>query len=253
MNLSKRGDFLNRRWLVIVLGVLSLLMVYEVFNNYFSLFMLMIVVVSLLLNSRAPREQSNNLLVVGVVSIVVALFSSRIVLAVLAIGLLILIGENPEIFQVIREVFSNKKNLKKENSFLMVDFEETGQPESRISRNRWIGEDSETEDDIYSWEDVNFTKLIGNTVFDLGNTILPKDSNVMLIRKGIGKTKILVPEGVAISLNISMLIGDVRVGGEEVELKNETFHWETENYHENMRKIKLISNVLIGEVEVIFL
>lgn len=253
MNLSKRGDFLNRRWLVIVLGVLSLLMVYEVFNNYFSLFMLMIGVVSLLLNSRAPREQSNNLLVVGVVSIVVALFSSRIVLAVLAIGLLILIGENPEIFQVIREVFSNKKNLKKENSFLMVDFEETGQPESRISRNRWIGEDSETEDDIYSWEDVNFTKLIGNTVFDLGNTILPKDSNVMLIRKGIGKTKILVPEGVAISLNISMLIGDVRVGGEEVELKNETFHWETENYHENMRKIKLISNVLIGEVEVIFL
>lgn len=253
MNLSKRGDYLNRRWLVIVLGVLSLLMVYEVFNNYFSLFMLMIGVVSLLLNSRAPREQSNNLLVVGVVSIVVALFSSRIVLAVLAIGLLILIGENPEIFQVIREVFSNKKNLKKENSFLMVDFEETGQPESRISRNRWIGEDSETEDDIYSWEDVNFTKLIGNTVFDLGNTILPKDSNVMLIRKGIGKTKILVPEGVAISLNISMLIGDVRVGGEEVELKNETFHWETENYHENMRKIKLISNVLIGEVEVIFL
>lgn len=253
MNLSKRGDFLNRRWLVIVLGVLSLLMVYEVFNNYFSLFMLMIGVVSLLLNSRAPREQSNNLLVVGVVSIVVALFSSRIVLAVLAIGLLILIGENPEIFQVIREVFSNKKNLKKENSFLMVDFEETGQPESRISRNRWIGEDSETEDDIYSWEDVNFTKLIGNTIFDLGNTILPKDSNVMLIRKGIGKTKILVPEGVAISLNISMLIGDVRVGGEEVELKNETFHWETENYHENMRKIKLISNVLIGEVEVIFL
>lgn len=253
MNLSKRGDFLNRRWLVIVLGVLSLLMVYEVFNNYFSLFMLMIGVVSLLLNSRAPREQSNNLLVVGVVSIVVALFSSRIVLAVLAIGLLILIGENPEIFQVIREVFSNKKNLKKENSFLMVDFEETGQPESRISRNRWIGENSETEDDIYSWEDVNFTKLIGNTVFDLGNTILPKDSNVMLIRKGIGKTKILVPEGVAISLNISMLIGDIRVGGEEVELKNETFHWETENYHENMRKIKLISNVLIGEVEVIFL
>lgn len=244
---------MNRRWLVIVIGILSLLMVYEVFNNYFSLFMFMIGVVSLLLNSRTRRKQSNNLLVIGVVTIVVALFSSRIVLAVLAVGLLVLIGENPEIFRVIREVFSNKKNLKKENNFFMVDFEETGKPESRIYRNRWIGEDSETEDDIYSWEDVNFTKLIGNTVFDLGNTILPKDSNVMLIRKGIGKTKILVPEGVAISLNISMLIGNVRVGGEEVELKNETFHWETKNYHENMRKVKLISNVLIGEVEVIFL
>src|SRR5699024_5235272 len=100
---------------------------------------------------------------------------------------------------------------------------------------------------------INFTKLIGNTIFDLGNTLLPKDNNIILIRKGIGKTKIIVPEGIAISLNISMLIGKVRIGNEEIDLKNETFHWYTDNYQENNRKIKLVSNVLIGEVEVVFL
>lgn len=253
MNLSVRGDFLNRRWLITILGILGLLMIYEIFNNSFSLFMLMIGIISLFLNSRVPREQSNNLFVVGVVAIVVALFSSRIIFAFLAIGLLVLIGENPEIFQIIRDVFSNERNLKRENSFIMVDFEKTTEPTKKISQNRWFGEDSESEDDIYSWEDINFTKLIGNTIFDLGNTILPKDNNIILIRKGIGKTKIIVPEGIAISLNISMLIGKVRIGNEEIDLKNETFHWYTDNYQENNRKIKLVSNVLIGEVEVVFL
>lgn len=253
MNLSVRGDFLNRRWLITILGILGLLMIYEIFNNSFSLFMLMIGIISLFLNSRVPREQSNNLFVVGVVAIVVALFSSRIIFAFLAIGLLVLIGENPEIFQIIKDVFSNERNLKRENSFIMVDFEKTTEPTKKISQNRWFGEDSESEDDIYSWEDINFTKLIGNTIFDLGNTILPKDNNIILIRKGIGKTKIIVPEGIAISLNISMLIGKVRIGNEEIDLKNETFHWYTDNYQENNRKIKLVSNVLIGEVEVVFL
>lgn len=253
MNLSVRGDFLNRRWLITILGILGLLMIYEIFNNSFSLFMLMIGIISLFLNSRVPREQSNNLFVVGVVAIVVALFSSRIIFAFLAIGLLVLIGENPEIFQIIKDVFSNERNLKRENSFIMVDFEKTTEPTKKISQNRWFGEDSESEDDIYSWEDINFTKLIGNTIFDLGNTLLPKDNNIILIRKGIGKTKIIVPEGIAISLNISMLIGKVRIGNEEIDLKNETFHWYTDNYQENNRKIKLVSNVLIGEVEVVFL
>lgn len=253
MNLSVRGDFLNKRWLITILGILGLLMIYEIFNNSFSLFMLMIGIISLFLNSRVPREQSNNLFVVGVVAIVVALFSSRIIFAFLAIGLLVLIGENPEIFQIIKDVFSNERNLKRENSFIMVDFEKTTEPTKKISQNRWFGEDSESEDDIYSWEDINFTKLIGNTIFDLGNTILPKDNNIILIRKGIGKTKIIVPEGIAISLNISMLIGKVRIGNEEIDLKNETFHWYTDNYQENNRKIKLVSNVLIGEVEVVFL
>lgn len=244
---------MNRRWLITILGILGLLMIYEIFNNSFSLFMLMIGIISLFLNSRVPREQSNNLFVVGVVAIVVALFSSRIIFAFLAIGLLVLIGENPEIFQIIRDVFSNERNLKRENSFIMVDFEKTTEPTKKVSQNRWFGEDSESEDDIYSWEDINFTKLIGNTIFDLGNTILPKDNNIILIRKGIGKTKIIVPEGIAISLNISMLIGKIRIGNEEIDLKNETFHWYTDNYQENNRKIKLVSNVLIGEVEVVFL
>lgn len=244
---------MNRRWLVIILGILGLLMVYEIFNNSFSLFMLALGIGSLLLRNRVSKESQNSWLIIGIVALLLAIFSSRIIIAFLVVGLLLFIGENPEVFQLIRNVLTNKEDIKKSNDFIMVNFEEVENAPFKVSRNRWFGEDSETEEDIYSWEDVNFTKFFGNTVFDLGNTLLPKENNVILIRKGIGKTKILVPEGVAISLNISTLLGKVFIGNEEIDLKNETFHWYSDNYHSNMRKIKVVSNVLVGEVEVVFL
>lgn len=215
--------------------------------------MLVVGIGSLLLRNRASKQSQNSLLVIGVLATLLALFSSRLILAFLVVGFLLFIGENPEVFQLIRDVLTNKKEFNSQNDFVMVDFEQAKQAPAKISRNRWFGEDSETEDDIYSWEDINFTKLIGNTVFDLGNTILPKENNIILVRKGIGKTKILVPEGVAISLNVSMLVGKVFIGKEEIELKNETLHWYSNNYHTNTRKVKLISNVFLGEVEVVFL
>ena len=100
---------------------------------------------------------------------------------------------------------------------------------------------------------MNFTKGFGHTIFDLGNTILPKAQNVILIRKGFGNTKILVPEEVSISIDVSILLGSLIIGEEEIYMKNETFKWQSERYETNARKIKLVANVLVGEVEVIFL
>src|SRR5690625_4151552 len=222
---------MNRRWLVIILGILGLLMIYEIFNNTFSLFMLAVGLGSLLLRKRVSKENQNSWLIIGVIALLLAIFSSRIILAFLVVGLLLFIGENPEIFQLIRSVLTNKQDIKKSNDFIMVDFEEVEEAPFKVSRNRWFGEDAETEEEIYSWDDINFTKFFGDTIFDLGNTILPKENNILLIRKGIGKTKILVPEGVAISLNISILLGKVTIGNEEIDLKNETFYWYSKNYH----------------------
>lgn len=236
-----------------MLGILGLLMVYELFNNNFSLFMLVVGIGSLLLRNQASKQSQNSLLVIGILAILLSLFSSRFILAFLVVGSLLFIGENPEMFQLIRDVLTNKKEFNSQHDFVMVDFEQAKQAPAKISRNRWFGENNETEEDIYSWEDINFTKLIGNTVFDLGNTILPKENNIILVRKGIGKIKILVPEGVAISLNVSMLAGKVFIGKKEIELKNETLHWYSDNYHVSTRKIKLVSNVFLGEVEVVFL
>lgn len=244
---------MRQRWLIILLGILGLVLGFEILNNSFSLSLIIIGVVCLALYKRVHDRWQNILLIVGMSSLIFAIFSSRLVLAFVLVGVLILIGNNPQLFQLVRELFAQRKSTEKANDFIMVKFEDGVEVPAKLSRNRWLGEDTQTEDEIYSWEDINFTKVAGHTIFDLGNTILPKEQNIILVRQGLGNVKVLVPEGVAISLDISMLLGKVFINQEEMALTNERVKWYSANYQTNNRKIKLVANVLIGEVEVIFL
>ncbi|MDN6162295.1 MAG: cell wall-active antibiotics response protein LiaF, partial [Atopostipes sp.] len=94
---------------------------------------------------------------------------------------------------------------------------------------------------------------IGNTTFDLGKTLLPREENIILIRQAIGKVKILIPEETAVSVDFSVSIGRIILDSTEYSLVNENFTWHSTNYYSRDRKIKIVSNLLIGELEVIFL
>ena len=74
-----------------------------------------------------------------------------------------------------------------------------------------------------------------------------------MIRKGLGDTKLLIPEEVGVSLDLSVLLGKVKIGNDHLDLKNETLKWQSATYPESSRKIKIVLNALIGEVEVIFI
>lgn len=244
---------MNRRWLIIILSAVGLFMIYEIFNNGFTLFLLFLGIGAILLRNRAPESNKDLFLLIGIGAIILSIFSSRVVLVLIVLLIIILIGQFPELYQTAREGFGKKQEASKSNEFIMVQFNEADKGTARLQRNRWIGTDDHTTNDIYSWSDINFVKVMGNTIFDLGNTILPKEQNIILIRKGFGNTRILIPEGVSISLDISVLLGELRIGEEEISLKNETFKWQSERYANNARKIKIIANVLVGEVEVVFL
>ena len=244
---------MNRRWLLILFSVLGILMVYEIFNNNFSILMLFIGITSFYLRSRVEEEKKSTILFISLVAIALAFISSEVLWLLLIVLFVLLINAFPKAFQIIRKVFTDKREATKETEFIMVPFDEENQNTAKISKNRWIGEDSETTDGIYQWEDINFTKLIGNTIFDLGNTILRKEQNIILIRKGFGDTKLIIPKGVAVSLDISLLLGELSIQDKEITLRNNTFKWTSENYESQPRKIKLVANVLVGEVEVIFL
>ena len=252
--MKTRRNFMNKRWLVILLGILGIVMVYELLNNSFSIFMTSIGVFALLVRSQVDDSNKQNiLLLVGVGTLIFALLTSRVALLFFVVVLMLLIGEFPQLFQTIREALTNNRNSGKAKEFVMVEWNKRGQTPPKIVRNLWIGNDTESTNAIYSWDDLNFTKFIGDTIFDLGNTILPKEQNVIMIRHGFGNIKILVPKEVSISLDISLLLGELKIDQEEIALRNETFKWRSDRYDTNTRKIKLVANVLVGEVEVIFL
>lgn len=244
---------MSRKWFGLILGLLGLLIIYELFNNSTSLFLIVIAVLSLFFRNQFSEKRQNTLLLIALISFSVALFTSRLFLVLLIILALLLIGNNLDFYELIREVFSKKRLSKHSNDFVMIDFGKVESKPAKIIRNKWFGDDSESVDTVYRWEDVNYTKILGNTVFDLGNTLLPKEINIILIRKGVGHTKIIIPEGIAVSLDVSILVGKITIGKTEHTLLNENFKWHSENYQVSDRKIKLVANVLLGELEVIFL
>lgn len=244
---------MNRKGFNFILGFLGLLIVYELFNNSSSLFMILIGLASIFFKNQFSKKWQPFLLVVGFTSLLLALFTSRLFLVLIMIAGLLFIGTNLDFYLLTREVFSKKRRNKRPNDFIMVNFDKLNVKPAKITRNKWLGEDDDSTDNIYSWEDINYTKVVGNTVFDLGNTLLPKEQNIILIRKVMGQTKIIVPEGIAVSLNVSILTGKILIKQEEYTLLNENFKWHSENYEQNERKIKIVANVLLGEVEVIFL
>ncbi|MDT2756599.1 cell wall-active antibiotics response protein LiaF [Enterococcus asini] len=104
---------------------------------------------------------------------------------------------------------------------------------------------------VFEWDDINLLSISGDTIIDLGNTILPKRDNVVLVRKGVGRTRILVPLGVGIMVEHATFAGDLIFEGEQNTLRNESLKVYSEDYDDNPRRIKIITSTFLGDVEVI--
>ena len=117
-------------------------------------------------------------------------------------------------------------------------------------KRRWFANER-IGNNIYEWDDINIDLISGDTIIDLGNTLLPKEDNIIIIRKGFGRTRILVPLGVAILLEHSTFYGTVRFEEEKYQLKNESLKIYSNDYDTNLRRLKIMTNTLVGDVEVI--
>lgn len=105
----------------------------------------------------------------------------------------------------------------------------------------------------YEWDDINLVYFGGDSIIDLGNTLLPEQECIIMIRKCFGRTRIIVPNDIGIRLNISAISGKVLFEANEYELVGENFRWETSGYLQANRKLRIILSVGFGNVEVIVL
>lgn len=244
---------MNKKWLILILSLFIFLIFYEIFSSSYSIFLIFLGLGSLFLKDSFSRKYQRLFLFIALLSFTFLFFSSRFTLMFLVLLILIFISKNPEVSALISSVFSNKRKNNISNDFIIIDFDQSELLPGKTTKNKWLGADTKSSDSIYSWEDVNFTKLIGNSVFDLGNTLLPREQNIILIRQAIGNVKILIPEGTAVSLDFSVLVGKVILNTTEHNLLNENFKWSSDDYHLQDRKLKIAVNLLVGELEVVFL
>ncbi|WP_318505833.1 cell wall-active antibiotics response protein LiaF [Bacillus sp. T3] len=111
--------------------------------------------------------------------------------------------------------------------------------------------DQKTPEHTYEWEDINIQTWIGDTVIDLSYTVLPRGETVIFIRNMIGKVQILVPYDIEVSVNHSVMVGNVDIlHYHGSKMFNQNIHVQTADYETSEQKIKIITSVMIGDIEV---
>lgn len=105
----------------------------------------------------------------------------------------------------------------------------------------------------YAWDDVHIVGIVGDTVIDLTEAFLPDDEDsVISIRHGFGNITIYVPYELEVSIQHSTLLGEVNIFNKNYGfVVNQTIAIKTENFHETKERLKIITSILSGSLEVV--
>jgi lia operon protein LiaF len=108
-----------------------------------------------------------------------------------------------------------------------------------------------TPDHVYEWNDINIVSGIGDTIIDLSNTVLPQGESVIVIRHFIGKVQIMIPYEVEVSILHSAIAGRAIIfHHEEKKPFNQTLSFHTPDYEFAQQKIKIVTSIISGDLEV---
>ena len=236
------------RFFIVVEALLLLFAVWQIVNNVELLLLVLFGALNIYLALRKyPRSGFRNFqLIIGSLIVFFSLVNSPALwlMAVFAILFIGLKGVEISGIDLTKNTFWRKKQMIMVQTY-QLKTHNNERKKQQLFGNQRIG------NDVYEWDDINIALISGDTIIDLGNTLLPKDDNIVIVRKGIGRTRILVPLGIAISLEHATLVGNVLFEEEQFSLKNESIKIYSNDYDENPRRLKIITNTLLGDVEVI--
>lgn len=236
------------RYFFIIEALLLVAALWDMTHNPPVLIFSILAILNIIYALKKRRKTSFNQfqLVVGSIILGICLFMTiafwlMVVVAIIFLGLNI--GK-------ISGLSKLKNYSKKKTQMIMVETIESESKNGRRFKRKWFGNER-IGSEAYEWDDINMILVSGDTIVDLGNTLLPKDDNVIMIRKGIGRTRILVPIGVGVMIEHSALLGEAVFEERKYQLKNESLKLYSHDYDMNARRLKIITNVLVGDIEVI--
>lgn len=121
--------------------------------------------------------------------------------------------------------------------------------EKSLLPHRFLGRQT-TGGEPYQWRDVNIQTGVGSKVIDLSSTVI-RDTAVVSIRHIIGPITILVPYGMETQILHSAFYGELKIFSEPPrKMLNESASFETAGYAEAKTRVKIITSVLSGDIEV---
>lgn len=151
--------------------------------------------------SRRPelskKKQRNRLFLAAVLILLAVLLTSTFKVGIVILG----------IFAIFHYI-----NRKRAPELLMIETRETDKKTDNVNhfiKNQWFG-NQRVLDVVYEWDDINIQTGIGDTIIDLGNTVLPTGESVIMIRSISGKIRLLVPFDIGVCLEHSAIFGKLQ-------------------------------------------
>lgn len=228
---------------IILIGTLLILLEVSFYDGGVLVFLSIAAFCIYIGRKKLPSTLGKILLWFGIISLAINIFNT-VAFKFLLFAILL--------FIIVRFADS-KKHPKSITPTIKETFTQTNEPlvmKKSALQNEWFGP-KRTPEDVYEWNDINIQGVIGDSVIDIGNTVLPKGTSVVSIRNILGNIEILIPYDVEVSVHHSVLAGSIEIF-EEVEPKaiNQSLYYQTSGYDTAVQRVKIVTSMWIGDLEV---
>ena len=239
----------NWKWFLLIESLLLIVALYQLIHNLFILGLFAVGCWLIFLSRNQQKRKRRMPLVVGIFLTAFALMSLAGFWYMLIVAVVFLYLNYGKVFSKM-DSFNFQQAPWNEKEIVVIETTDSLPKNAKRFKRNWLGNER-IGNKIYEWDDINFSIFMGDTIIDLGNTILPKNESYIVIRKGFGKTRILVPTGIGIMIEHSAIKGKIAFEEQQYVLENESVKMYSKHYEDQARTLKIITNVLVGDLEVI--
>ena len=207
-------------------------------SEHFSRFLLMLLLFLLLIRYYTGKQGNNFILVaVSILFFFIIMLNPFVILAIFV--------------ALIYSLFLLYPMMNQEREDTNLVFEEV--VTVKREKNRWFGNLHHFSSyQTCRFDDINLFRLMGKDTIHLEHVILSNHDNVIILRKLVGTTRIIVPVDVEVSLSVNSLYGDLTFFDQpKRSLRNEQFHQETRDYLKSPKSVKILLTTMVGDVEVV--
>ena len=207
-------------------------------SEHFSRFLLILLLFLLLIRYYTGRQGNNLILVaVSILFFFIIMLNPFVILAIFV--------------ALIYSLFLLYPMMNQEREDTNLVFEDV--ITVKREKNRWFGNLHHFSSyQTCRFDDINLFRLMGKDTIHLEHVILSNHDNVIILRKLVGTTRIIVPVDVEVSLSVNSLYGDLTfLDQPKRALRNEQFHQETRDYLKSPKSVKIFLTTMVGDVEVV--
>ena len=211
------------------------------FSIFFITLSIFLIVIGYQLLKRKKSFTAYILMTLGVAALLFALFTSVSFALIFAV---LIIYNSYQLFRSSsnksKPAIETRPNPLKSKAYVQIE---------PYFKNKLVGEYRNFQQH-YACDDINIQTGFGDVQIDLSDTIIPQGETVILIRGMVGNIHLDIPSDIGISIQMSLLCGKINLLKDSKTAFNVTQKYQSVDYKNTSRKIKIVITLLVGDIEV---